>query len=107
MYEYILVFTLPLTCAAVTLTLVPHRQAGASPVDAAQTSVTMSAEPGGTAKRVLVTGAGGRTGGIVFDKLLKKEGYATRGMVRSQKVAGHFVRIILIVIWAGLGWVGR
>ncbi|CAM9797206.1 unnamed protein product [Laminaria digitata] len=47
----------------------------------------MSAEPGGTAKRVLVTGAGGRTGGIVFDKLLKKEGYATRGMVRSQKSA--------------------
>lgn len=47
----------------------------------------MSAEPQGVAKRVLVTGAGGRTGGIVFDKLLKKEGYATRGMVRSEKVA--------------------
>lgn len=40
----------------------------------------------GTAKRVLVTGAGGRTGGIVFKKLLAKDGYATRGMVRSLKV---------------------
>lgn len=40
----------------------------------------------GTAKRVLVTGAGGRTGGIVFDKLLAKDGYVTRGMVRSEKV---------------------
>lgn len=46
----------------------------------------MSAESGGTAKRVLVAGAGGRTGGIVFDKLLKKEGYAAKGMVRSDKV---------------------
>lgn len=55
----------------------------------------MSAEAG-TAKRVLVTGAGGRTGGIVFDKLLKKEGYATRGMVRSQKVADHFFRLVYI-----------
>lgn len=74
----------------------PHRQASARAVDAAQTSVTMSAEPGGTAKRVLVTGAGGRTGGIVFDKLLKKEGYATRGMVRNQKVAGHCILIVSI-----------
>lgn len=71
----------------------PHRQAGASPACAAQASVTMSAEAG-TAKRVLVTGAGGRTGGIVFDKLLKKEGYATRGMVRSQKVVDHFIRLV-------------
>ena len=44
-----------------------------------------AAEP---AKRVLVTGAGGRTGGIVFEKLLKKEGYAVKGMVRSEKVSG-------------------
>lgn len=41
----------------------------------------------GTAKRVLVTGASGRTGGIVFEKLLAKEGYATRGMVRSEAVS--------------------
>lgn len=40
-------------------------------------------------KQVLVTGAGGRTGGIVFDKLLTKEGYATRGMVRSEKARGR------------------
>lgn len=54
----------------------------------AQESVCMSAAEGaGTAKRVLVTGAGGRTGGIVFEKLLKQPGYATRGMVRSEKVS--------------------
>lgn len=74
----------------------PRRQASASAVGAAQTSVTMSAEAGGTAKRVLVTGAGGRTGGIVFDKLLKKEGYATRGMVRNQKVDGYFILVVSI-----------
>lgn len=72
--------------------MTPHRQASANPVGTAQASVTMSAEAGGTAKRVLVTGAGGRTGGIVFEKLLKKEGYATRGMVRSQKVTARFIR---------------
>lgn len=49
-----------------------------------------TAEASGTAKRVLVTGASGRTGGIVFEKLLAKEGYATRGMVRSEQVGdGH------------------
>lgn len=49
---------------------------------------TADAAASGTAKRVLVTGASGRTGGIVFEKLLAKEGYATRGMVRSEQVSG-------------------
>lgn len=54
-------------------------------------SLSMSAEgeaadASNTAKRVLVTGAGGRTGSIVFEKLLAKEGYATKGMVRTEKV---------------------
>ncbi|CAB1119693.1 unnamed protein product [Ectocarpus sp. CCAP 1310/34] len=55
-------------------------------------SVIMSAEEAGapsTARRVLVTGAGGRTGGIVFEKLLAKEGYATKGMVRTEKSANN------------------
>lgn len=47
----------------------------------------MSAEGAAGGKRVLVAGAGGRTGGIVFDKLLKKEGYGSiKGMVRTEKV---------------------
>lgn len=36
--------------------------------------------------KVLVTGAGGRTGGIVFEKLLERDGFVTKGMVRSEKV---------------------
>lgn len=53
-------------------------------------SAEATTDASGTAKRVLVTGASGRTGGIVFEKLLAKEGYATKGMVRSEQVGGPF-----------------
>lgn len=52
-------------------------------------SAETATDASGTAKRVLVTGASGRTGGIVFEKLLAKDGYATRGMVRSEQVGGN------------------
>lgn len=45
-----------------------------------------SSTDAGPVRSVLVTGAGGRTGGIVFEKLLKKEGYTVKGMVRSEQV---------------------
>lgn len=60
------------------------QQTGSSKVFMSAEATTTDAP--GTAKRVLVTGASGRTGGIVFEKLLAKEGYATRGMVRSEQV---------------------
>lgn len=52
-------------------------------------SADATTDTAGTARRVLVTGASGRTGGIVFEKLLAKEGYATRGMVRNEQVSDN------------------
>lgn len=46
-----------------------------------------SSTDAGPVRSVLVTGAGGRTGGIVFEKLLKKGGYTVKGMVRSEQVS--------------------
>ena len=59
-------------------------------------SAEATTDASGAAKRVLVTGAGGRTGGIVFEKLLIKEGYDKRGMVRSEQVSD--------TTWLGVIW---
>ena len=46
--------------------------------------VLLAAQPGG-AMRVLVTGAGGRTGSLVFDQLNKDSAIEPVGLVRSKK----------------------
>lgn len=59
--------------------------------------------PEAALKQVLVTGAGGRTGGIVFDKLLAREGYATRGMLRSEKARG--TRLLCSTLFLYCTWI--
>lgn len=46
------------------------------------------------ATKVLVTGAGGKTGGLVFKNLLEKEGFEAVGMVRGEKSANKLKKVI-------------